>query len=96
MQQPPKRVPSPNANLVIAALLGISGIFNLVSGITRETPGDIISAVGALAYAGLLVRDALHIKKTGVPAMSQARMLRVGFVCLGIYLIGILIKHGTN
>jgi len=39
------------------------------------------------------VRDALHIKKTGAPAIPQHKMLLIGFGCLGVYLIGILIKH---
>ncbi len=94
MQQPPRpRVPSPNANLVIAALLGIPGILNIYSGIVRQLPGDIISGLAALVYAVLLVRDAIHIRKTGVPAIPQAKMLLIGFGCLALYLIGILIKH---
>lgn len=93
MQQPPKRVPSSNANLVIAALLGIPGMINLVGGFMRGSPGDIISGIAALAYAALLVRDAWYVKKTGVPAMPQARMLMIGFGCLGFYLVGLLIKH---
>lgn len=92
-EQPRPRVPSPNANLVIAALLGIPGILNIYSGIVRQLPGDIISGLAALAYAVLLVRDAIHIRKTGVPAIPQAKMLLIGFGCLGVYLIGILIKH---
>lgn len=93
MQEPRKRVPSPNANLVIAALLGIPGLLNIVSGVSRGIVGDIISGLAALVYAGLLVRDAVHIKKTGVPALPQARMLMIGFGCLAVYLVGILIKH---
>ncbi|WP_312513865.1 hypothetical protein [Massilia sp.] len=92
-EQPRPRVPSPNANLVIAALLGIPGILNIYSGIVRQLPGDIISGLAALVYAVLLVRDAVHIKKTGVPAIPQAKMLLIGFGCLAVYLIGILIKH---
>lgn len=92
-EQPRPRVPSPNANLVIAALLGIPGILNIYSGIVRQLPGDIISGLAALAYAVLLVRDAIHIRKTGVPAIPQAKMLLIGFGCLAVYLIGILIKH---
>ncbi|NNG24903.1 hypothetical protein [Telluria aromaticivorans] len=93
MQQPPKRVPSSNANLVIAALLGIPGMINLVGGVMRDSTGDIISGIAALAYAALLVRDAMYVKKTGVPAMPQARMLLIGFGCLAVYLVGLLIKH---
>jgi len=93
MQQPRPRVPSPNANFVIAALLGIPGLLNLYTGVTRQLPGDILSGLAAIVYAVLLVRDALHIKKTGVPAIAQSKMLLIGFGCLGLYLIGILIKH---
>ena len=93
MQQPPKRVPSSNANLVIAALLGIPGTINLVGGFLRGSTGDIICGIAALVYAALLVRDAVYVKKTGVPAMPQARMLLIGFGCLGVYLVGLLIKH---
>ena len=93
MQQPPKRVPSAGANLAIAALLGIPGMINLAGGAARGSAGDIICGIAALAYAGLLVRDAWYIKKTGAPAMPQARMLMIGFGCLGVYLVGLLIKH---
>lgn len=93
MQEPRKRVPSPNANLVIAALLGIPGMLNIYAGASRGIVGDIVSGLAALTYAGLLVRDAVHIKKTGVPAMPQQRMLLIGFGCLAVYLAGILLKH---
>ena len=93
MQQPRPRVPSPNMNFVIAALLGIPGLLNIYGGITQQIPGDILSGLAALVYAVLLVRDALYIKKTGLPAIPQAKMLLIGFGCLAVYLIGILLKH---
>ena len=93
MQQPRPRVPSPTMNFVIAALLGIPGMLNVYSGFTRQSPGDILSGLAALIYAVLLLRDALHIKKTGVPAIPQSRMLLIGFGCLTVYLIGMFIKH---
>lgn len=93
MQQPRPRVPSPNMNFVIAALLGIPGLLNIYSGVTRQSPGDILSGLAALVYAVLLLRDALHIKKTGVPAIPQSRMLLIGFGCLSVYLIGMFMKH---
>lgn len=93
MQQPRPRVPSPNMNFVIAALLGVPGLLNVYSGITRSSVGDILSGLAALIYAALLVRDAVHIKKTGLPAIPQARMLLIGFGCLTVYLIGMFMKH---
>jgi len=93
MQQPRPRVPSPTMNFVIAALLGVPGMLNLYAGITRSVPGDVLSGLAALVYAVLLVRDALSIKKTGVPAMAQSRMLIIGFGCLTVYLIGMFLKH---
>lgn len=93
MQQPRPRVPSPNMNFVIAALLGVPGMLNIYGGFTRSSPGDILSGLAALVYAVLLVRDALHIKKTGLPAIAQARMLLIGFGCLTVYLIGMFMKH---
>ncbi|WP_137172758.1 hypothetical protein [Massilia sp. HP4] len=93
MQQPRPRVPSPTMNFVIAALLGVPGMLNVYGGITRSSPGDILSGLAALVYAALLVRDALHIKKTGLPAIPQAKMLLIGFGCLTVYLIGMFMKH---
>lgn len=92
MQQPPKRGPSTGMNLVIATLLGIPGIINLVAGISHGSIGAILSGIAALVYAALLVRDALHMKKTGRPAMPQKHMLLIGFACLSIYLIGVFLK----
>lgn len=93
MQQPPRRGPTATSNLVIATILGIPGVVNLVGGVLRGGAGDFLCGVSALAYALLLVRDAMHIKKTGVPAMAQSRMLLIGFACLGIYLVGVYFKH---
>lgn len=93
MQQPRPRVPSPTMNFVIAALLGVPGMLNIYGGFTRSSPGDILSGLAAVTYAVLLVRDALHIKKTGLPAIPQARMLLIGFGCLTAYLIGMFMKH---
>ncbi|GAB3368769.1 hypothetical protein [Massilia agri] len=93
MQQPPRRGPSAGGNFVIATLLGIPGLINLFGGFTRGSPGEIICGVAALAYAGLLVRDGLSIRKTGLPAMPQGRMLLIGFAFLSIYMIGLFLKH---
>lgn len=93
MQQPRNRVPSPNANLVIAALLCVPGALNIYGGLTRQSPGDILSGIAAIVYGVLLVRDALHIKKTGQPAIPQSKMLLIGFGCLSVYLIGMFMKH---
>ncbi len=93
MQQPPRRGPSAGGNFVIATLLGIPGLVNLYAGFTRGSAGEIICGLAALAYAGLLVRDGLSIRKTGLPAMPQARMLLIGFAFLSIYMIGLFLKH---
>lgn len=93
MQPPRPRVPSPAMNFVIAALLGVPGLLNVYAGVTRQVPGDILSGIAALVYAVLLVRDALSIKKTGLPAIPQSRMLIIGFGCLTLYLIGMFLKH---
>lgn len=95
MQQPSKRGPSTGLNLVIATLLGIPGVINLVGGLQRGGTGEIICGLAALAYALLLVRDALHLKKTGRPAMPQSRMLLIGFGCLSVYMIGLYFKHSA-
>jgi hypothetical protein len=79
-------------NLVIAVLLGVPGIINIVGGISHGSFGAIVAGIAALVYAALLVRDALHVKKTGRPAMPQKHMLLIGFACLSIYLIGVFLK----
>ena len=93
MQQPRPRVPSPTMNFVIAALLGVPGMLNVYGGITRSSPGDILSGLAALVYAALLVRDALHIKKTGVPAMTRRRINTIGLGCLALYFVGVMVKR---
>lgn len=93
MQQPPRRGPNPGTNFLIAALLGIPGVINLAGGIMRAGIGEIICGVAALAYALLLVRDALSIRRTGRPAMPQGRMLLVGFGFLSVYMVGLYLKH---
>lgn len=93
MQQPPRRGVTAGSNFVLAALLGIPGLINLVGGVTRGEAGNIICGIAALAYGLLLLRDALHIRKTGVPAMPQKQMLLIGFGCLAVYLVGTFLKY---
>ena len=93
MQQPPRRGPNAVTNFLIAALLGIPGLVNLAGGITRGGTGEIICGLAALGYALLLVRDGLSIRKTGRPAMPQKRMILVGFGFLGVYMVGLFLKH---
>ena len=93
MQQPPRRGPNASTSFLIAALLGIPGVVNLVGGILRGGVGEIICGLAALGYALLLVRDALAIRKTGRPAMPQARMLLIGFGFLSVYMVGLYLKH---
>ncbi|OON59314.1 hypothetical protein B0920_23255 [Massilia sp. KIM] len=92
MQEPRKRVPSPVANLLIAALLAVPGALNLIGGFRYGSIGAILSGIAPIVYAVLLVRDAIHVKKTGMPAMPQKRMLQAGFACMAVYLVGIAIK----
>ena len=93
MQQPPRRGVTAGSNFFLATLLGIPGLINLVGGVKRGEAGNIICGIAALAYALLLLRDALHIKKTGVPAMPQKQSLLIGFGCLAVYLVGTFLKY---
>ena len=93
MQQPPRRGVSAGYNLVLATILGIPGAINLVGGIKQGSAGNIICGIAALVYGLLLLRDALHIKKTGTPAMAQKQMLLIGFGCLAVYLVGTFLKY---
>ncbi len=93
MQQPPRRGPNAVTNFLIAALLGIPGLINLGGGVMRGGLGEIISGVAALAYALLLVRDGLSIRKTGRPALPQKRMILIGFGFLSVYMVGLFLKH---
>ena len=92
MQQRPPATPSPAFNFAIAAVLGLTGIADLVFGVPRASIGHILTGLGATAYAILLVREGLHVKKTGQRAMSPKRMAQAGFVCLAIFLAGIVAK----
>lgn len=93
MQQPPRRGITAGSNLVLATILGIPGMINLVAGVKHGAAGNIICGVAALAYAVLLLRDALSIRKTGAPAMAQKHMFLIGFGCLSVYLVGTFIKY---
>jgi hypothetical protein len=92
MQQRPPLAPSATFNFLLAAVLGLSGVFDLITGISYRTPGAILTGLGVTAYAVLLVRDALHIRKTGQRLMGPRGMAKAGFACLGVYLIGLILK----
>ena len=93
MQQRPKAAPSAGFNFVLVAVLGFIGIYDLVSGITRDGAGVVITGLALTIYAAVLLRDALHIKKTGQPGMTRARMNRIGLACLALYVLGVLVKR---
>ena len=93
MQQAPKAAPSAAFNLVLTFVLGFIGIFDIYSGITRDGAGVFITGLALTIYAAVLLRDALHIKKTGQASMSRKRMNHIGLACLALYLFGILVKR---
>jgi len=93
MQHRPGAAPSAAFNFVLAAVLGFIGIFDLVAGVRGDGAGVFITGLALTIYAGVLLRDALHIKETGQPAMSRARMNKIGLACLALYVAGILIKR---
>jgi hypothetical protein len=93
MQQRPSAAPSAGFNFVIAAVLGFMGIFDLVVGARGDGAGVFITGLAMTIYAGVLLRDALHIKNTGQPALSRGRMNKIGLACLALYVAGVLIKR---
>lgn len=93
MQQAPKAAPSAVFNLVLTFVLGFVGVYDLVSGIRGDGAGVFITGLALTIYAAVLLRDALHIKKTGQPAMSRASMNKIGLACLALYVFGILVKR---
>lgn len=93
MQQPTRRGPSASANFILALVLAVPGVFNLAGGIQRGAAGDIICGLAALAYGLVLFADAVSLKKSGKPSMPQARMFKIGFACLAVYLVGTFIKY---
>ena len=93
MQQRPHAAPSAGFNFVLAAVLGLIGVYDLVSGVTRDGAGVFLTGLAMTTYAAVLLRDALHIKKTGQPAMTRARMNKIGLACLTVYVLGVLVKR---
>lgn len=96
MQQSPKAAPSAGVNLVLAAVLGAIGVFDLVAGATGEGLGIFLTGLALAIYAAVLLRDALHIKKTGQPSMPRKRMNTIGLACLALFFIGVLTKRGPE
>lgn len=96
MQQRPNSAPSFGVNLLLGAVLGAVGIFNLLAGFTGDGIGVVLKGVAMTTYAVLLLRDALHIRKTGQPAMTRRRMNGIGLACLALYLLGVLVKRGPE
>ena len=93
MQQAPKAAPSAGFNFVLAAVLGFIGIFDLVAGVRGDGAGVFITGVAMTVYAAVLLRDALHIRKTGQAGMSRKRMNQIGLACLALYVFGVLVKR---
>ena len=96
MQQRPTSAPSFGVNLLLGAVLGVVGLFNLFAGFTGEGIGVVLKGLAMTAYAAFLVRDALHIRKTGQPAMPRKQMNMIGLGCLALYVIGVLVKRGPE
>lgn len=93
MQLGPNAAPSAGFNVVLAVVLGFIGVYDIVNGVTRDGAGVVITGLALTIYAAVLLRDALHIKKTGQPALARARMNRIGLACLALYVLGVLVKR---
>ena len=96
MQQAPKAGPSAGFNLVLAAVLGVIGAVNLFEGVTGAELGFFLKGAALGIYATVLLRDALHLKKTGQPSMTRKRMNTIGLACLGLYFVGVMVKRGPE
>ena len=96
MQQVPKNAPSAGFNLLLAAVLGFIGVYDLYAGLTSEGLGIFLKGLALTIYAVVLLRDALHIKKTGQPSMPRKQMNYIGMACLGLYFIGVLTRRGPE
>jgi hypothetical protein len=96
MQQPPKAAPSAGFNLVLAAVLGVIGVVNLFEGVTGGGLGVFLKGLALAIYAAVLLRDALHIKKTGQPSMTRKRMNTIGLGCLALYFVGVMVRRGPE
>jgi hypothetical protein len=96
MQQTPKGAPPTGFTLVLAVVLGVFSVINLVGGLTGEGLGVFLKGLAMTIYAVVLLRDALHIKKTGQPSMTRARMNTIGLACLALYLLGVLVQRGPE
>lgn len=96
MQQAPQAAPSAGFNLLLGAVLGVFGLISVVDGVTGEGFGVLLKGLAITVYAALLLRDGLHIRKTGQPAMTRRRMNTIGLVCLVVYFIGVMIRRGPE
>ena len=96
MQQAPKAAPSAGFNLLLAAVLGFIGVYDLYAGLTGDGLGTFLKGLALAIYAAVLLRDALHIKKTGQPSMPRKQMNYIGLGCLALYFIGVLTRRGPE
>ena len=96
MQQPRNAAPSAGFNLLLGAALGVFGLISVIDGVTGSGFGVLLKGLALTIYAALLLRDGLHIKKTGQPAMSRRRMNTIGLACLALYFVGVMIKRGPE
>lgn len=96
MQQRPQSGPSTGFNFLLAGALGVFGLISLIDGVRGGAFGIVLKGVALLVYAAMLLRDALHIKKTGQPAMTRRRMNQIGLACLALYFIGVLANRGPE
>jgi hypothetical protein len=92
MQQRPRGTPPPFFNFAIGAILVLTGIVDLAFGVSHATLGYLLTGAGATAYGVLLLREGWHIRKTGQRAMAPRRMAQAGFLCLAIFLAGVIAK----
>src|ERR1044072_6585321 len=92
MQQPPPGTPSPAFNFLIAFVLGLSGIADIGYDVPQGAVGHVLTGLGDTAYAAPVLREGLHIRKPGQRAMAPKRMGQAGFLCLLVFLVGVIAK----
>ena len=92
MQERPRGTPPPFFNFAIGVILCLTGVVDLAFGVSHGAIGYLLTGLGATAYGILLLREGWHIKKTGQRAMAPKRMAQVGFLCLAVFLAGVVLK----
>lgn len=92
LMKPIFRTVSPTFWWIVAAVMGIPGLYDTVTGIARADVADIVRGATSCVVAVYFVYCALICKRDNGARLDQPTVIISGYVVMAIFVAGFLFK----